>query len=133
MKIGVMFGNPETTTGGNALKFYSTVRMDIRQREKITEGDRVVGHVRRVKVVKNKVAPPFQEATFNILYPKGIDRESSIIDAGIQYEVLEKSGSWFKYGDTQLAQGRDAAVEVLREDKKLAAEIEKKIRKIVLG
>jgi recombination protein RecA len=133
MKIGVMFGNPETTTGGNALKFYSTVRMDIRQREKITEGDRVIGHVRKVKVVKNKVAPPFQEATFNIMYPRGIDRESSILDAALQYGIVEKSGSWFKYGDTQLGQGRDASVEVIREDKKLAAEIEKKIRSAVMG
>ena len=128
MKIGVMFGNPETTTGGNALKFYSTVRMDIRQRDKIMEGDRVIGHVRRVKVVKNKVAPPFREATFNIMYPKGIDRESSILDAAIQYGVVEKSGAWIKYEDKQLAQGRDSAIKLLREDQKLTSEIEKKVR-----
>ncbi len=130
MKIGVMFGNPETTTGGNALKFYSSVRMDIRQKEKIMKGDEVVGHVRRVKVVKNKVAPPFREATFNIIFPRGIDKESSILDAAIEYKVVEKSGSWFKYGEKQLAQGRDSAIEALREDKKLAKELEKEVRKV---
>jgi recombination protein RecA len=129
MKIGVMFGNPETTTGGNALKFYSTVRMDIRQKEKITSGDEVVGHVRRVKVVKNKVAPPFKEATFNIIYPRGIDKESSILDAALHYEIVEQNGSWIKYGEDQLAQGRDAAIETLKEKPKIAKEIEKKVRK----
>ncbi|MBN2100799.1 recombinase RecA [Candidatus Dojkabacteria bacterium] len=129
MKIGVMFGNPETTTGGRALKFYSSVRMDIRQKEKIMNGDELIGHVRKVKVVKNKVAPPFREATFNIIYPEGIDRESSILDAAIQYAVLEKSGAWIKYGDKQLAQGRESAIQILKDDKKLAKEIENKVRK----
>lgn len=129
MKIGVMFGNPETTTGGRALKFYSSVRIDVRQKEKIMKGDEVVGHVRRAKIVKNKVAPPFREATFNILYPNGIDKESSILDAAVKYGVVEKSGSWFKYEDDQLAQGRDATISVLKEDKKLSKKIEKEVRK----
>lgn len=132
MKIGVMFGNPETTSGGNALKFYSSVRMDIRQKEKIMDGDKVVGHVRTVKIVKNKVAPPFREATFNLMYPMGIDRISSIVDAGIQYGVLEKSGAWIKYGGTQLAQGRESAIAALKEDSKLAVEIERKTREKVI-
>lgn len=128
MKIGVMFGNPETTTGGNALKFYSSVRMDIRQKEKIMEGDKVIGHVRRVKVVKNKVAPPFREATFNIIFPRGIDKESSILDAALNQGVIEKSGSWFKYEDKQLAQGQSSVISLLKEDTKLRAEIEKAVR-----
>lgn len=134
MKIGVMFGNPETTSGGHALKFYSSVRMDIRQKEKIMDGDKVTGHIRRVKVVKNKVAPPFREATFSIVYPTGdkkeagADKESSILDAAIQYGVIEKSGAWIKYGDEQLAQGRESAIQVLKEDKKLAKKIEKEVR-----
>ncbi len=131
MKIGVMFGNPETTTGGRALKFYSSVRMDIRQKEKIMEGDEVIGHIRRVKVVKNKVAPPFREATFSIIYPKGIDRESSLLDAAVKYKIVEKSGSWFKHGEDQLAQGRESAIAALKEDAKLAKEIEKEVRKKV--
>lgn len=133
MKIGVMFGNPETTTGGNALKFYSSVRLDIRQREKIMEGDKVIGHVRQVKVVKNKVAPPFREATFNIMYPKGIDRESSIIDAALQFGILEKTGAWIKHGDTQLAQGRESAIRLLTEKPQLSKEIEAQVRKKVVG
>ncbi len=128
MKIGVVFGNPETTTGGRALKFYTTVRLDIRQKEKIMEGDTVVGHVRRVKVVKNKVAPPFREATFTIRYPQGIDRESSIFDAAVQYKIFEKSGSWVKYGEKQLAQGRESAIAILRENRKLLDKVEKEIR-----
>lgn len=133
MKIGVMFGNPETTTGGNALKFYSSVRLDIRQREKIMEGDKVIGHVRQVKVVKNKVAPPFREATFNIMYPKGIDRVSSIIDAALQFGVLEKSGAWIKHGETQLAQGRESAIRLLTEKPELSKKIEIEVRKKVVG
>lgn len=133
MKIGVMFGNPETTTGGNALKFYASVRMDIRQREKIMEGDKVIGHVRQVKIVKNKVAPPFREATFNLMYPKGIDKESSIIDAAIQFGIIEKSGAWLKYGDSQLAQGRESAIRMLSEKPALAKEIETAVRKKVVG
>ncbi|BCX13471.1 MAG: protein RecA [Candidatus Dojkabacteria bacterium] len=128
MKIGVMFGNPETTTGGNALKFYSSVRMDIRVREKIQQGDEIIGSVVRVKVVKNKVAPPFREATFEMYYGKGIDKISSLLDAAISYEVIEKAGSWFKYNGENLGQGRDSVKEVLETDKKLLKEIWEKVK-----
>ncbi len=128
MKIGVMFGNPETTTGGRALKFYSSVRMDIRQRDKIVKDGEVVGHLRRVKVVKNKVAPPFKEATFNIIYPDGIDKDSSIVDAAIKQGVFEKSGSWIKYGEENIAQGVDNTVVELKEDTKLKKKIVKEVR-----
>ncbi len=128
MKIGVMFGNPETTTGGNALKFYASVRMDIRQREKIVKEGEIVGHIRRVKIVKNKLAPPFREATFSIDYPTGINKESSIIDAGLSKGILQKAGSWIKYGDKQIAQGVEGAARELKENPKLAKEIEKKVR-----
>ncbi len=128
MKIGVMFGNPETTTGGNALKFYSSVRMDIRQKNKIVKEGEVVGHIRKVKVVKNKVAPPFKEAEFNILYPTGIDKESSIVDAGINRGVLTKAGSWIKYKDEQLAQGVDNVAEELRKNSKIKNQIVKEIK-----
>ncbi len=129
MKIGIMFGNPETTTGGNALKFYSSVRMEIRKREKLTKGDEVTGHVVRVKVVKNKVAPPFKEATFEIVYPKGIDKISSLIDAAVKFDVIQKAGSWYKMGDKQLAQGLEGTKEVLRSDKKLLKEIYSLVKK----
>jgi len=128
MKIGIMFGNPETTTGGNALKFYASVRMDIRQKDKILKDGEVIGHSRKVKIVKNKVAPPFKEATFDMIYPLGIDKESSILDAALQTKIVEKSGAWFKYGDAQLAQGKDATVQLLKEDKKLKEKIEKEVR-----
>ncbi len=128
MKIGVMFGNPETTTGGNALKFYSSIRMDIRQKEKIMKGDEVVGHVRLVKVVKNKLAPPFREATFSIIYPTGIDKESSLLDAAVSRGVVEKAGAWFRMGDKQLGQGRESTIEELKKDKNLAKTIEKELR-----
>ena len=128
MKIGIMFGNPETTTGGNALKFYASIRMDIRQKDKILKDGVVIGHSRKVKVVKNKVAPPFKEATFNMIYPMGIDKESSILDAALEAGVLEKSGAWIKYGDQQLAQGRESAIEMLKGDKKLKEKIEKEVR-----
>jgi recombination protein RecA len=128
MKIGIMFGNPETTTGGNALKFYASVRMDIRQKDKILKDGQVIGHSRRVKVVKNKMAPPFKEATFDMIYPMGIDRESSILDAAVEQGIVEKSGAWYKYGDDQLAQGRDASIQVLKDDKKLRNKIEKEVR-----
>jgi len=128
MKIGVMFGNPETTTGGNALKFYASIRMDIRQKDKITKDGAVIGHSRKVKVVKNKVAPPFKEATFNMIYPFGIDKESSILDAAIETGIVEKSGAWIKYEDQQLAQGREGTIELLKEDKKLRDKIEKEVR-----
>lgn len=128
MKIGIMFGNPETTTGGNALKFYASVRMDIRQKEKIMRGDEVVGHTRTVKIVKNKVAPPFREASFNIIYPHGIDKESSLLDAAISKGVITKAGAWLKHGETQLAQGRESAIEILKKDKAFAEKIEKEVR-----
>jgi recombination protein RecA len=128
MKIGVMFGNPETTTGGNALKFYASIRMDIRQRDKIMRDGNIIGHTRVVKVVKNKLAPPFKEATFDMIYPFGIDKESSILDAAISTGIVEKSGAWFKFGDKQLAQGRDSTIALLKEDKKLRDEIEKAVR-----
>jgi recombination protein RecA len=129
MKIGVMFGNPETTTGGNALKFYASIRMDIRQKDKILKDGKLIGHVRNVKVVKNKLAPPFKEATFNMIYPFGIDKESSILDAAVEQGIVVKSGTWFKYGDQQLAQGREATIDLLKEDKKLGEKIEKDVRK----
>lgn len=128
MKIGVMFGNPEITTGGNALKFYASVRMDIRQREKILKDGNVIGHSRVVKVVKNKMAPPFKEATFDMIYPKGIDKESSILDAAMQVGIIQKSGAWFRYGEQQLAQGKEATVALLKEDTKLRDSIEKAVR-----
>ncbi len=128
MKIGIMFGNPETTTGGNALKFYSSIRMDIRQRDKIMKDGNIIGHSRVVKVVKNKVAPPFKEATFDMIYPMGIDKESSILDAAIQLDIVQKSGAWFRYGDQQLAQGKDSTVALLKEDTKLRDSIEKGVR-----
>jgi len=128
MKIGVMFGNPETTTGGNALKFYASIRMDIRQRDKIMRDGNIIGHTRVVKVVKNKLAPPFKEATFDMIYPFGIDKESSILDAAINTGIVEKSGAWFKFADKQLAQGRDSTIALLKEDKKLRDEIEKAVR-----
>ena len=127
MKIGIMFGNPETTTGGNALKFYASIRMDIRQKDKIVKDGQVIGHSRKVKIVKNKVAPPFKEATFNMIYPMGIDRESSILDAAADLAVVEKSGAWFKYGDEQLGQGREATIEVLKKDAKLREKIVKEV------
>jgi recombination protein RecA len=128
MKIGIMFGNPETTTGGNALKFYASVRMDIRQKDKIMKDGKLIGHTRHVKVVKNKMAPPFKEASFDMIYPNGIDIESSILDAAVELNIVQKSGAWFKYGDEQLAQGRDATIVLLKEDKKLKEKIEKEVR-----
>lgn len=128
MKIGVMFGNPETTTGGNALKFYASIRMDIRQKDKILKDGIVIGHSRKVKVVKNKVAPPFKEATFNMIYPMGIDKESSVLDAALEMGIVQKAGTWFRYGELQLAQGREATADVLREDKKLREKIEKEVK-----
>lgn len=129
MKIGVMFGNPETTTGGNALKFYSSIRMDIRRKEKLGTNEDVTGHITRVKVVKNKMAPPFREATFDIVYPRGIDKLSSLIDAAIQFKVIEKAGSWLRFNDQQLGQGREAVKELLAENTKLRDEIEVKLKK----
>jgi len=128
MKIGIMFGNPETTTGGNALKFYASIRLDIRQKDKILKDGKIIGHTRKVKVAKNKVAPPFKEATFDMIYPMGIDKESSIIDAALDVGIVEKKGSWYNYGDLQLGQGKEAASEALREDKKLREKIVKEVK-----
>jgi len=126
-KIGVMFGSPETTTGGNALKFYASVRLDIRKIGQIKQGDAVIGNRIRVKVVKNKLAPPFRDAEFDILFNEGISREGDILDLGSGADIVEKSGSWFSYGGERLGQGREAARQYLREHKEVAAEIEKKI------
>ena len=128
-KIGVMFGNPETTTGGNALKFYSSVRLDIRRSTQIKNTDgRVLGNKTRVKVVKNKVAPPFKTAEFDIMYGEGISRIGEIIDLGVQFDIIKKSGSWFSYGDTKLGQGRDAVKALLKDNPELLEELEAGIR-----
>jgi len=123
-KIGIMFGNPETTTGGNALKFYSSVRLDIRKVTSIKDGDNVIGSQVRVKVVKNKVAPPFRRAEFDIMFGTGISRSGEIVDLGTDLGVIKKSGSWFSYGDTRLAQGRDACKKVIEDNPELADELE---------
>ena len=123
-KIGVMFGNPETTTGGNALKFYSSVRLDIRRVSQIKEGDDVIGNQTRVKIVKNKVAPPFRKAEFDIMFGEGISKSGEIIDLGVEYGIIKKSGSWFAYGDTKLGQGRDAAKRMVMDNPELAEELE---------
>lgn len=127
-KIGVMFGNPETTTGGNALKFYASVRIDIRRSTQIKDGDQIMGNHVRVKVVKNKVAPPFRSAEFDILYGEGISRLGEIIDMGVEYEVIKKSGSWYSYEDSKLGQGRDAVRNMLADNPDLADQIEAQIR-----
>lgn len=126
-KIGVMFGNPETTTGGNALKFYASVRIDIRRTSQIKSGDKVIGNETRVKVVKNKVAPPFRRAEFDIMFGEGISRASELIDLGVEYGFIKKSGSWFSYGDTKLAQGRESVKQLIKDNPDLASEIETKI------
>jgi recombination protein RecA len=128
MKIGVMFGNPETTTGGNALKFYASVRLDIRRTGSIKKGDEVVGNETRVKVVKNKIAPPFKSAEFDIMYGAGISREGEIIDLGVAANIVEKSGSWFSYNGERIGQGKDNAREFLKERPALAREIENRVR-----
>ena len=132
MKIGVMFGNPETTTGGNALKFYSSVRLDIRRIGAIKKGDEILGNDTRVKVVKNKVAPPFKQVTFDILYGEGISREGEIIDLGVQEGLLQKSGSWYSYGEERIGQGKDKVRQYLKDNPAIAQEVEQKIREKLL-
>jgi recombination protein RecA len=128
MKIGVMFGSPETTTGGNALKFYASVRLDIRRIGSIKKGEEVIGSETKVKVVKNKVSPPFKTAEFDILYGEGISREGEIVDMGVIAKIVEKSGSWYAYQGEKIGQGKDNAREFLRENPDIAHEIENKIR-----
>ena len=132
-KIGVMFGNPETTTGGNALKFYASVRIDIRRSTQIKDGEEVVGNRIRVKVVKNKVAPPFRSAEFDIYYGEGISKAGELIDLGVLHGIINKSGSWFSYGDTKLGQGRDAVRQLLKDNQELADELEVKIAAVLRG
>jgi len=126
-KIGVMFGNPETTTGGNALKFYASVRLDIRRRTQIKDGDNVLGNRTKVKVVKNKVAPPFKTTEFDIMYGEGISKVGEILDFGVEFGIIKKSGSWFSYGDTKLGQGRDAVKSLIADNPELTEELEVKI------
>jgi len=130
-KIGVMFGNPETTTGGNALKFYSSVRLDIRRSTQIKDGDQVMGNRTRVKVVKNKVAPPFRTAEFDIMYGQGISKAGEIIDLGVEHNILTKSGSWFSYGETRLGQGRDTVKQLFIDNPEMADEVEIKIKEAI--
>ena len=131
-KIGVMFGNPETTTGGNALKFYSSVRIDIRRSTQIKDGDEIKGNRVKVKVVKNKVAPPFRRAEFDVMYGKGISKIGEIIDIGVELNILKKSGSWFSYGETRLGQGRDSIKNLLLDNPELAEELEHKIKEALV-
>jgi recombination protein RecA len=130
-KIGVMFGNPETTTGGNALKFYASVRIDIRRAAQIKDGDNVLGNRTKVKIVKNKVAPPFKTAEFDIMYGEGVSKTGEILDLAVEFEVIKKSGSWFSYGDTKLGQGRDAVKVMIKDNPELAEELEMKIKEII--
>jgi recombination protein RecA len=132
-KIGVMFGNPETTTGGNALKFYASTRVDIRRISQIKDGDEVTGNRVRVKIVKNKLAPPFRKAEFDIMYGEGISKIGEIIDLGVEYEIMKKAGSWFSYGETRLGQGRDAVKNLLFDNPELSEEIENKIVEKIRG
>lgn len=130
-KIGVMFGNPEVTTGGNALKFYASIRLDIRRRTQIKDGDNVLGNRTKVKVVKNKVAPPFKTAEFDIMYGEGISKVGEILDLGVEYGIIKKSGSWFSYDDTKLGQGRDAVKGLINDNPELAEELEVKIKEYI--
>jgi recombination protein RecA len=132
-KIGVMFGNPETTTGGNALKFYASVRLDIRRISQIKDSDEVSGNRVKVKIVKNKVAPPFRIAEFDIMFGQGISKVGEIIDLGVEYDIIKKSGSWFSYGDTKLGQGRDGVKQIILDNPDLMDELEAKIRAVVTG
>lgn len=130
-KIGVMFGNPETTTGGNALKFYASVRIDIRRASQIKDGENVIGNRTKVKVVKNKVAPPFKTAEFDIMYGEGVSKTGEILDLAVEFEIIKKSGSWFSYGDTKLGQGRDAVKALIKDNPELADELEDKIKEAI--
>jgi len=130
-KIGVMFGNPETTTGGNALKFYASVRLDIRRSSQIKDGENVIGNRTKVKVVKNKVAPPFKTAEFDIMYGEGVSKTGEILDLAVEFEVIKKAGSWFSYGETKLGQGRDAVKALIKDNPELADELEQKIKDLI--
>ncbi len=130
-KIGVMFGNPETTTGGNALKFYASVRLDIRRSSQIKDGENVIGNRTKVKVVKNKVAPPFKTAEFDIMYGEGVSKIGEILDLAVEFEIIKKAGSWFSYGDTKLGQGRDAVKLLIKDNPELADELEQKIKEFI--
>ncbi len=130
-KIGVMFGNPETTTGGNALKFYASVRIDIRRTNQLKEGEEIIGSRTRVKIVKNKLAPPFKKADFDILYGEGISQLGEIIDLGVDFDIIKKSGSWFSYGDTKLGQGREAVKQIIRDNPELFEELRAKITEVL--
>jgi recombination protein RecA len=130
-KIGVMFGNPETTTGGNALKFYASIRLDIRRSSQIKDGDNVIGNRTKIKVVKNKVAPPFKTAEFDIMYGEGVSKTGEILDLAVEFEIIKKAGSWFSYGDTKLGQGRDAVKVLIKDNPELADELEQKIKNYI--
>lgn len=130
-KIGVMFGNPETTTGGNALKFYASVRIDIRKSTQIKDGETVLGNRTKVKIVKNKVAPPFRTAEFDIMYGEGISKTGEVLDLAVEFEIIKKSGSWFSYGDTKLGQGRDAVKALIKDNPELMEELEEKIKELI--
>ena len=133
MKIGIMYGNPETTTGGNALKFYSSVRLDVRRVESIKEGGNVIGSKTRVKVVKNKVAPPFREAIFDIMYGQGISKWGELVDLAVQMDIVQKSGSWFSMGDERIGQGKDSVKTFLMNNPDIAEEVEAKVRQTLLS
>jgi len=130
-KIGIMFGNPETTTGGNALKFYSSVRIDIRRSTQIKDGDKVLGNRTRVKIVKNKIAPPFRRAEFDIMYGQGISKTGEIIDLGVEHEIIEKSGSWYSYDGTKLGQGKEAVKNLLKDNPELMSQLEIKVKEAI--
>ena len=131
-KVGVLFGNPETTPGGRALKFYASVRLDVRRVETLKQGTEMVGNRTRVKVVKNKLAPPFRQAEFDIIYGEGISKEGSILDLGVEHNIIDKSGAWYSYGDTRIGQGRENARQFLKDNPDVAKEIESRIREILI-